>query len=131
MSYRKLSPSDEPFLYATWLRSYASSDHAKRLGRSYWEIERRIITGLLTRCDVVVVCENDDFDHIIAYVVYEAKGGKTTIHYAYTKMLYREMGIMSGVLSAKIDLDSPVEHSHTTVLWKMASKKFNSQYKGE
>jgi len=89
------SISDESFLFSTWLKSY----HVPRVPQPIYNIgQRNQIISILADAEtrVLVACDKESPELIFGYIVL---GAGNTVHYLYTKGMYRGQGIGRSLLS--------------------------------
>lgn len=124
-SIRKAQPTDIPFIYSSWLKSFR---HNSLLGKSsirtsvFYENYREILDFLLAKSNILVACLSDEPEVILGYLVYEPE----IVHYSFVKEPFRHLGIATNLL-AKADLPSfkPVCYSHlTSGLSRTISEKY-------
>lgn len=126
---RQAEPDDINFIYATWLKSYRASRLARSIDAdTYYSGEHYLIDKLLADASVLVASDVDDGKHIYGYLVFERTSDKNIVHYVYTKMVYRSMGIASEMLKVAIDTTLATEYSHETDDGIDIMKRFKATY---
>lgn len=116
------TPDDVPFIYNSWLKSHrdvfrsenmdGSAFSAKDIEMrrqmkerhdqtkfmknvSYFSSYKKHVTNLLSRAQVLLAVDSEKPDLIYAYLVFERVGkSATVVHYAYTKHVYRKLGLI-------------------------------------
>lgn len=96
--YRTATQADLPFIFSSWLDSYAnSSPLTVNILKSVFHREHRKVIDRLLReeaIQVVVICLDDDPNVICGFLVFEQD--PEILHYAYIKSAFRRLGIMTG-----------------------------------
>lgn len=105
ISFREKVPTDEAFIYATWLKGYQGGAQWFRMipRKIFQDHYRRIIEKLLQRSLTRVACLKEDTDVIIGYSVSE----QDRVHWIYIKENWRKIGIAKDLLPANF---SSVSH---------------------
>lgn len=96
LTIRPFQPTDENFIYATWLKFLHHSDPLfKRMTAKVFEdFYRIVIAEILKKSETIVCCLLDDHDVIIGYAV--RKG--PVLHWAHVKENWRGIGIFRDLL---------------------------------
>lgn len=113
-SVRKAIPEDIPFIYSSWLNSYkydSTVGFSVRKGLFFSEY-RTILDYILSQSDtkVLVACDPDYPNTIFGYLVYQPN----TIHYAFTKESFRNLGIQTSLYNAAELGAGAVYYTHST-----------------
>lgn len=110
---------DLPFIYSTWLNSYAYSRMAKEHHLTiYYQDYKRVIDGILERSDVSVACKQDEDNLIFSYLVKE----KNLLHYCFTKGPFTRLGLASALLHQAFPDGHHIFYTHKTSMFKLFSK---------
>jgi hypothetical protein len=96
MIFRPLQPDDQNLIINSWLKTVK---HDRSLPRDAVFAYRDIILMLLQRAQILCAVDDEDPSFIIAYIVYEKCNDLTTLHFAYTKQVFRKMGVMHELFS--------------------------------
>lgn len=109
---------DKNFILNSWLKSYRNSPATRNMenGTYYFE-QGRLIEEMLDKCSVLVACNTDDSTQIYGYLVSQEIKGTFIIHYVYTKLDFRNLGIAKMLIKArghKLDRDNPAVYTHRT-----------------
>lgn len=107
---REMQESDLGFICNSWVKSYfALNEHLRNYSPFvyYAEIQQKVVEYLIGSAKVVVICAEDDPDHIYGYGVYEP-GPKTILHYLYVKYPFRRLGIGKIIYNHMLS-----DHDHT------------------
>ena len=101
---RKMKPTDEAFIYSSWLRSYRNSDFASHISNAiYYDAHKQIVSKLLEECEVFILCSHTDEDHIYGFICYTNLTPKlSTLHFLYIKYSYRKMGLANYMYDATV-----------------------------
>lgn len=119
--------SDESLIYSSWLNGARNSGVNKRIPTSnFFEAQKRKVGRLLSRASVVVACNTEDFDHVYGYVVFEQLPQATALHYLYTKLPYRHLGVARRLLASAM---RRVPASAVAVTHLSASHSFQNKLK--
>ena len=111
ISVRAANQDDYPFIFASWLRSYKTSDFAKNIPpRTYFTWHHAIVEHLLKRSTVLIAHPTDSPNTIVGYMVHE----KNVIHYCSVKKDFRKLGVATRlILESQIDLNK-CQYTHST-----------------
>lgn len=119
--------SDEPFIYATWLKSYkASSYFAKRISNAvYYKKHAEIISHILEKptSKTFIAHPIDDTDTICGYLTCEP-GKVSTAHFVYVKEAFRNMGIARALFLAADVIPDYLIFTH----WSYPMDEFVQKY---
>ena len=124
---RNLLPSDEGFIYNSWLKSHRSSAEVKRMDNDvYYDNHKQIIANILERPEtsVLLIVNETDEDHIYGYGVFEQLGDAVICHYIYVKYNYRKFGLGNMVFNAGTN-EEVTACTHQNYLWDQLSKKYD------
>jgi hypothetical protein len=96
ITVRDLQPGDESFVYSTWLKSLY---HRSKLFNEvpadvFYANYHKHVEHLLRVSTVRVACLTEDQDVILGWAAYN----KNTLHYAFTKQVWRSQGIQKKIL---------------------------------
>ena len=87
---REAKATDEPFIYATWLKSYRTSEFARHQPNdSYYAHQHDLIENLMQGNQVNVAVIDESPDVVLGW----ACGRDGILQYAYTKKAFRRLGI--------------------------------------
>jgi hypothetical protein len=99
--HRYATPEDQPLIYSSWLKSYKQSPVNKRIrSQQYFDHQKKVITRLLERSHVVVVCNPDDPDQVYSFAVVEIEPDRMVIHWLSTKYTFRHLGFARSLIEA-------------------------------
>ena len=120
----KLRPpktEDSSFIYSSWLKSYRNSNYAKdQCNAVFFENHKKVINSILDKSMMVVVCSQEDDNHVFGYTIYEyLAGDNLLIHYTYIKHTYRKMGIAKKMIQSIRKSQNPILSSHYTSICKI------------
>ncbi len=112
LSIREATEDDLRFVRASWFESYRSGGFAPQVQFPiYREGQNSIIEGCLRRGRVFVAYATEVPDEVCSWVCGEGK----LIHFAYTKLVYRRMGIAYNLVLRLIRETGPKRfHTHDT-----------------
>ncbi len=105
IKYRLPQPSDLPFIYSTWLRSYRQMPFAKNMSNdTFFYHHKQVIETILAKpnTSIVLIHEESDPNHLYGYSVIESYGEAFIIHYIYIKHSYRRLGLARDLLESQI-----------------------------
>ena len=89
---RDYRPEDHNFILSTWLKSYRNSIFAKHIPNDpYFRHHDRLISNLLMRAKVDVVCDPLYENQVFGYVVRSPR--RDIVHYIYIKYPFRKLGL--------------------------------------
>lgn len=110
--FRQFQPSDESFLFSSWLRSYRDSPVMAGVPNTvYYAKMHGAIERVLKSATVLVACAEDDPEQIFGYVVY-APG---VIYFAYVKHSLRGFKIGTALESAAlVNQTAPIKYACRT-----------------
>ncbi len=123
---RPAQKSDEPFIYATWLKGLRFGNDWFELIDStiYYENYKRVIDVLLSRptTKVTVSCLKEDPDVILGYCVSEP----STVHYIHVKEAWRKLGIANDLLPKDLKVVTHMTNQGKVIFVnKLKDIKFN------
>ena len=104
ITYRLKKPSDDPFIYSTWLSSEKHNTYASLTPSPIYQRDQtNKITYLLTKALTMVAVldknDNEPEDTLLSFLTYQYKNDTLIIHYAFTKSPFRQNQIMQTMLS--------------------------------
>jgi hypothetical protein len=116
---RKANPDDIAYIYATWLNSYRQDSAIGKSCRTsiFFENYRLVIDSILAdkNTQVLIACHSEIPSVIYGYICFT----KRSLHYAFTKEAFRELGIAKALVD-KSDQQFK-QHTHKTLM----SEKIN------
>lgn len=114
---RDMLPTDENFIFATWLKGlYYGNEFIRWIPEpSFFFNYRRVIKAILglPRVKVRVACLKEDPNEILGYAVIEENDEFSTLHWVFTKEVWRKMGV-----ARKLAPDNVKEVTHLTKVGK-------------
>jgi len=124
LSYRQPTKEELLFIFSSWIRSYAESQHnqiRKELKDpstnkyqpkpDYFGYQHLLIRSILSRdtTNLLVAVDPNLPSELLAYIVYEERGPVLVCHWLYTKHTFRKLGISKELLNhAKSNTDELV-----------------------
>lgn len=119
--FRNLRPSDESFVYSSWLRSYRDSPAMAGVPNTVYYAEvHDCIENVLKRATVLVAANEADSDQILGYVVYEPG----VLYFTYVKHPFRGNGIGKALENAAlVNQTAPVKYTCMTRAANALAKK--------
>jgi hypothetical protein len=113
ISVRHASEEDVNFLFHSWLRSYRDSSFAKDVSTDhYYSSHKRLVSGLLARCQVYVACNPTDVEQIYGFMAWERIADVLVVHYAYVKYSFRHLGVARRLWASVNPTDEPTLCTH-------------------
>ena len=98
---REAYPSETNFIYNSWIKSGHRSRVYEMVAKEIYTLNQHdIITHVLARANVIVAQEHNKPENIYGYLVYQHVDGVLVVHYAYTKQIFRRLGILNSLLAA-------------------------------
>jgi hypothetical protein len=89
------------FIYNSWIKSGFRSRALGIIAKELYTLNQHdVITHLLGRCNVLVAQELNKPESLYGYIVYQWLDGVFVLHYAYTKEMFRKLGVLSNLLNA-------------------------------
>lgn len=127
IAIRAATPTDEPLIFATWLRAFKHGSAFPRHipDRVFFEQHHDVVEQLLARSFAHVATPADDTDVILSWSVVEqlepvdGKRAPLCVHFVYTKPAFRRTGIARQLLEhvvGALDEGRTVFYSHETFL---------------
>lgn len=100
---REFEPADANFVFHTWLKSYRRKIHSCP-DKLYYPHQQSVIARVCGDSMCLVACDRDNPAFILSYVVGEPSRGRHVdipmlVHYAFTKLSYRRLGILRALLT--------------------------------
>lgn len=101
---RNAVPEDLNLMYNSWLREYRYSDFTKGCpSKLYYKNHGEIITKLLQRSNVRILCDEQNPSSIFGYIVYDYDElSNLIIHYVYVKSTYRKCKLAKFMINSAI-----------------------------
>lgn len=92
---RKLSDNDIYFISSTMVDQQCALRNYSRCPRRFMKqgIADRL-KKLIETSEILVACSSEDANQILSYLIFD----KDVLHFAYTKMIYRNFGIMKKLI---------------------------------
>ena len=129
IALRAALPTDLPFIYSSWLKSYRHSYFAKNITNTiYFKEHHDIIESLLDKSQIVIACDKHDQTQIFGYMVANFVDNIFTVHYLYVKHPYRKLGLGSTLLRTMSDLKTLSCYTHETSVAQRLAAKYNFVY---
>lgn len=99
---RKRIPSDIPFIFDSWMKSWRISKWAGCVpNHLFFESQRVLIEDLIARGAWILVAHpSGQLDTIIGWACAEQKDEKCVLHYLYYKDAFRGLGVADLLLAA-------------------------------
>src|SRR6185312_5662341 len=119
---RDAEPTDLGFIHSTWLKGlYYGNDWFREIDQEiycerYHQVVEHIIFG--GKSTIKVACLREDPEVILSYAVFEKKEPGHILHWAFTKPIWRKMGIVKSILPQDI-----VSVTHLTKIGKSIKPK--------
>jgi hypothetical protein len=110
------------------LKSFRNANANKGIENTiYYSEHHKIIEKLLKRCDSVVACDVNDPANIYGFLVYERIQGILVLHYGYTKLPFRMLGVLRQMLESTGHdfVKGTALYSHQTGIGYRLSFKYN------
>jgi hypothetical protein len=108
---RPAKPDDLPFIYATWLKSYRTSQFAQNIeSKIYFSWHHKIIESILTRSQVVIAHPTGQPNIIVGYLVTEPN----VVHYCYVKFQFRKLGVATNLIQHQSIDPNQMQFTHAT-----------------
>lgn len=109
---RKAVASDLPFITDSWLSSYRRSWAVKNVRNTeYYAYEHRMLEEMIPRCMTVVLCPENDDDHIWGWACYEMREQEgvrlLVLHYILIRDTYQKHGLATQLLDKLIEIENP------------------------
>ena len=98
---REAYPSETNFIYHSWIKSGFRSRVYEMIAKEiYTNAQHDVITHVLARANVIVAQELNKPENIYGYLIYQYVDGVFVVHYAYTKQIFRRLGVLASLLKA-------------------------------
>ena len=125
IKYRLYTPEDRNFVFSSYLRSYRNE--IKKGTDAYYKYQEPFFDMLLRQGVCLIACHPTNENDIFGWVLLSNQE-KPIINYVYTKQIYRNFGIATGLLANfgihwKEDI---VQTDHSTPASRMLAKKYNT-----
>lgn len=90
---------DESFVYDSWIRSYSSATPNRHVKwPEYHRYQKQVVTRLLARSELIVLCDPDDPDHVLGYAVIEPTLERLTLHWIFIKYSFRKFKLSTWLI---------------------------------
>jgi hypothetical protein len=111
---REAGADDVSFLFSSWLKSFRAGTMNRHVDNTlYFDQHHKLIERILKYATVKVACDEKNRENILGYICYEKIDGILVIHYAYTKHLFRKLGIQSQLAKTIEDHDFKMASAYT------------------
>lgn len=107
---RPAGDGDLNFVRSSWLREYAYSQTARRIGDLYWDYHHMLVEALLARAHVVVAGLKDKPDTICGWACTEP--GR--VHFVCVKPRWRRLGLARRLLAPFASITATYTHRTAT-----------------
>lgn len=127
---RPCFPEEYPFIYNSWIKSGYRSKCLEVVAKELYAINQHdIISSLITRSNIIVAQELGKPENLFGYLVYDYVDGIFVAYYAYTKQLFRNIGILKNLLHhAGFDGSVAGFYTHHTKTCNSIDYKLNLLY---
>jgi hypothetical protein len=127
---RAPTPDDTNFVIKSWMESSHASDFAVYIPDDIWyDKHKKVITNLIERSLISVLCDTEDPTHMLGFTVYEIIEDVLILHFLYIKYPYRNFGFSKQILQSIYpkfkEQDFFITHIDRTVL------RVKKNYKGD
>ena len=127
---RPAQAEDVNFIFNSWLKSFRNGLICKDVENTiYFNEHHKLIEKLVKRGTTRVACVADDPANIVGWACYEKIAGILAFHFAYTKHIYRGLGVLRQImLELNQNHNLASLYTHQTSLGKKLSHKYNMIY---
>lgn len=99
--YRHMVDRDIPYIKATLLRSFRKGPTTPHVPNGYYfGFYSPLFDSLIKSANVLLAVNKDDPDHIYSWLIWENVGPALVVHYIFTKIAFRNLGIGKALISA-------------------------------
>ena len=129
IAIRNATNDDYPYILKTWSVEFHKQYPTTHISNAiYFPHQANIINNIIKKCQVSIVCIDDEPNIICGFITYELFNKNLIIHYAQTKGIFRRMGIFTSMLkSIDIKYDNII-YTHDFKLLKEFKDKYNLIY---
>lgn len=100
---RLATESDLPFIFNAYLRSNRNKPEATHMINDvYYPLYSQRLKDILADSDCIVACHSDDDDQILGYAIIGDNHGVPVLHWIYTKLTFRKMGVARALIQTGI-----------------------------
>lgn len=118
--------ADVRFITNSWLKSYRDSWAVKGCPNDlYYKYQHKVIEALLPSSGVLVLCDTQDEDHIVGWMVYQRAHGLVLVHYLYVKYPFRKHGFARQMVEQVLKAETQPDGTPPTVIWTHKTKGMN------
>lgn len=127
LAIRDAVPSDEDFIYHSWLNHYqANSYFAKRIPKkTFMKFHSLVANNAMNRAGIVKKIAGDNEFTIYGYVIAESVNDSPIIHYIYVRPEYQRLGIGLALINS-LYIEKEFEVSHWVPILNEISRKMNA-----
>jgi len=124
---RQAFTSEFNFIYNSWIKSGYRSNTYSHVDKNLYTLNQHdIVSGLLARAKTLVAHEPGKPENLLGYIVYDIVDNVFVVYYAYTKEMFRKLGIQKILLkSAGYNLNSMGFYTHNTKHGDNAARHVN------
>lgn len=114
ISYRNITETDFPFIFATWLKGlYHGNSYYRKINQDlFYKKYHKILEYVLNGSTVYIACMEDEPDVILGYSVFSG----TTLHWVFVKKAWRKLGIGKNLLPQQIERVSHISKLGETLM---------------
>jgi len=112
---RAAKKDDIQFITANWGHSYRDAPFVRGVPNSvYWFYHHKIMETLLPRSTVLIACNAEDPNQILAFLCAEMWDTCLVIHYIYVKKIYQKVGLATRLVNAMKESERPSHIQYTS-----------------
>lgn len=126
IQFRRATRRDVPFITSSWLKSYRDGYAVRGIPNNiYYYNQHKILEVLLPRAIVLVACNAEDPDQILAWCCAEVMDTALVLHYLYVKHPFRGFGLSRKLTEMLLASEKPpiVMYTHKTLVAKNILKE--------
>jgi len=127
---RPAESQDGPVIYNSWLKSHASQN--KDIPSwAYYPLHKEVVRRLLGSSVVLVAAGStpESQEDIYAWICAQRSERFLTMHYAFTKVIFRKRGLFRALLDGlDYSRGEPIMCSHRSWILKDLKPRYNFQY---
>jgi ribosomal protein S18 acetylase RimI-like enzyme len=127
--------TDLNFIYSSWLKSFIDSPDNPISEKAYYSYQHLLISSILDRALVSILCNPDDLDQIFGFAVYELTHDKLTIHWLHIKYSFRQLGFAKFILDSLLKaaenegiFNTTITITHRGLSYRHLKDKFSHIY---
>lgn len=104
--------TDEAFIFDTWLRAFRRAKPMRNLKPEEYFSRQRAVISKVIKENHILVAEEPNTKEFLSYVVFRTTSDACILHWLYTKLVFRNMGIGRTMMDAAVGDCKSIFYTH-------------------